>query len=85
MRNREQTMPHAQFDSFGERIPNAQPHDVDQRRTSRRVLLAGTGIFWTLVVVILSARALYFDPDVASTFAQLADRSARSILSLLGG
>lgn len=78
-------MPNVQFDSFGERIPLAQSHDVDYRRTSRRVAVAGQGIFWMLVIVILSARALYFDPDFASKFAQFAEQTSRSILSLLTG
>jgi hypothetical protein len=36
------------------------------------MLRIGTGLFWSLVVAILSARVLYFDPDFAVKFGQFA-------------
>lgn len=62
------------FDSFGEPIPQrVNPGTVTTRTTSRGALVAGIGIFWSLVVVIVTARAFYFNPDFASTFQQIAD------------
>jgi hypothetical protein len=66
-------MPNVQFDSFGEPLPGdrgglAEP----QGNASRWMLRVGTGLFWSLVVAILSARVLYFDPDFAAKFGQVA-------------
>jgi hypothetical protein len=77
-------MPDTQFDSFGEplrgdRLGPAQP----QGNVSRWTLRIGTGLFWSLVVAILSARVLYFDPDFAAKFGQLA-ALLRPISTMLG-
>ena len=47
------------------------------------MLRIGTGLFWSLVVAILSARVLYFDPDFAAKFGQLA-ALLRPISTMLG-
>ena len=66
-------MRHVQFDGFGERLPGGDiKSSVPQDRVSRWMLRAGTGLFWSLVVVIIAARVIYFDPDFANKFGQLA-------------
>ncbi|MCE4222915.1 hypothetical protein HCU64_04050 [Methylobacterium sp. C25] len=60
-----------QFDPFGE--PVAQ--GADQGGTgavSRIALRTGVGLFWAMVVVIVAARAAYFDPDFAEKFGSVA-------------
>ena len=60
-----------EFDPFGE--PVAQ--GVDQARSSaasRIVLRSGVGLFWAMVVVIVAARAVYFDPDFDDKFGSVA-------------
>jgi len=73
-----------QFDSFGEPILRGHLGDVKpQGRAARWTMRAGTVLFWSLVVAILSARALYFDPDFATKFDQLAALS-HSVRTMLG-
>jgi hypothetical protein len=52
------------FDAFGEPIA-AESADAS-RRGSAWLLRAGTGAFWLLVVAIVSARAIYFEPGAFS-------------------
>lgn len=62
-----------QFDSFGERLPKYAPQKRGpQDIVSRWMLRGGIGLFWTLVAVVLAARVIYFDPDFAAKFGQLA-------------
>lgn len=77
-------MPETKFDSFGE------PVNYDERRLSASqgavagwLARAGTGIFWLLVAIILVARAVYFDPDVAGKFDRVAALS-RAVRTILG-
>ena len=77
-------MQHVQFDSFGEPIPQPLTRDIAVPRAGSRVALAaGVGVFWSLLVVIVTARAFYFDPDFASKFQQAADM-ARSLRAAFG-
>ena len=77
-------MSHVQFDSFGEPLPQRVSRDAAQRPVASRVaMIAGMSLFWSLVVVIVSARALYFDPDFAAKFQQVADFS-RAVRAALG-
>lgn len=66
-------MQQTQFDSFGERLPE---YDVRTSRppdaVSRWMLRGGIGLFWSLVAVVVAARVVYFDPDLAAKFGQLA-------------
>lgn len=66
-------MQQARFDSFGERLPT---YDVQTRgpqdAVSRWVLRGGIGLFWSLVVVVITARVIYFDPGLAAKFGQFA-------------
>jgi hypothetical protein len=75
-------MPDVQFDSFGEPLRDALA-TRPQGQASRWMLRVGTGLFWSLVVAILSARVLYFDPDFASKFGQMA-ALFRSIPTMFG-
>lgn len=60
-----------QFDPFGEPVAQAASHD--QRSAASRIALrSGVGLFWVLVVGIVAARAVYFDPDFADKFGSVA-------------
>ncbi len=67
-------MPPVQFDSFGE--PVLPVSHREPAAVSRVALRFGVGLFWALVVVIVAARAAYFDLRLSDTFA--------SVASLLG-
>ena len=49
------------FDPFGEPVPAAEP-SLAPDRASKWLKQAGTGLFWVLVVAIVLARAVYFEP-----------------------
>jgi hypothetical protein len=58
-----------QFDAFGEPVTQdlhaaAEPANCTGA-ASRIALKAGIGVFWMLVVVIVAARAAFFDPNFA--------------------
>ncbi len=65
-------MQQIEFDGFGERLPESHLPPIPQDRASRWVTRAGVGLFWSLVVVIVTARALYFVPAFAGNFEKLA-------------
>jgi hypothetical protein len=78
------TMKDVEFDGFGEPMLKSQALPVEPHGSvSRWMVRAGTGIFWSLVVVIVVARAAYFNPGLADKIAQLSD-VARSALSIFG-
>lgn len=59
-------MPQPSFDPFGEVVPAAS---ADQRRPAGAWLArSGNVVFWSLVAVIVAARAAYFHPEVAFRF-----------------
>jgi hypothetical protein len=63
----------AKFDPFGEPVKYDEPRlSAPQGAVGGWLARAGTGIFWSLVVVILVARVVYFDPDLAEKFGQVA-------------
>ena len=67
-------MQHVEFDSFGEPIPQQFVRKGQSPRVSSHIaLMVGMGIFWSLVVVIVSVRAFYFNPHFALTFKQVAE------------
>lgn len=71
-----QVMRQPQFDAFGEPVTQglhaaAEPANCTHT-TSRIALKAGIGVFWTLVVVIVAARAAFFDPNFAEHFSSVA-------------
>jgi hypothetical protein len=63
-----------EFDSFGERLPkyDLRTTSAPKDAVSRWVLRGGIGLFWSLVVAVLTARVIYFDPDLAAKFGQFA-------------
>jgi hypothetical protein len=78
------TMKDVEFDAFGEPMLRSQalptqPHGA----VSRWMVRAGTGIFWSLVLVIVAARAAWFHPGFADKIAELTD-AARSALAIFG-
>ena len=52
----------SKFDPFGE--PVAMADAVEAVPASRWLTRAGAGLFWTLVIAIVAARAVYFEPGV---------------------
>jgi len=61
------------FDAFGEPLEYAEPQiSTAQRPASRWMTRIGMGLFWSLLALIVVARAAYFNPDFASSFAQAA-------------
>ena len=53
------------FDPFGEPVPAAE-QTLASRRPAKWLKSAGTGLFWVLVVAIVLARAVYFEPGSLS-------------------
>ena len=53
------------FDPFGELVPTADSA-VEPERASNWVKSAGVGLFWSLVGIIVLARAMYFEPGAFS-------------------
>jgi hypothetical protein len=56
-------MSQSAFDPFGEPVPAIDP-SVANGRASTWLKTAGTSVFWVLVVGIVLARAVYFEPGV---------------------
>lgn len=50
------------FDPFGEPVTMADTAEL--ARASRWLTRTGAGLFWTLVIAIVAARAVYFEPGV---------------------
>jgi hypothetical protein len=72
------------FEAFGEPVKYDAPTvAAPQRSISRWMTVAGTGLFWSLVFVIVVARAIYFTPDMAGKFWQL-EAFARSLRTMIG-
>ncbi|RZN02608.1 hypothetical protein CWO91_32555 [Bradyrhizobium genosp. SA-3] len=59
------------FEPFGEQLVSAT--DTQPRsRTSKLLLRAGTGLFWSLVAGIVLARAAFFEPGIYDGFSRVA-------------
>ena len=52
----------SKFDPFGEPVTMADA--AAPPRSSRWLTRAGASLFWTLVIAIVAARAIYFEPGV---------------------
>ncbi len=75
-------MPNTRFDAFGEPLsPLAKVAELPQGRVSRVVMRLGVGVFWSLVIAIVAARVVTFDPDFASTFGAFAARCVQTVLN----
>jgi hypothetical protein len=73
-------MTNTEFDAFGEPMLKSQALPTEpQGRLSRVMVRAGTGIFWALVVAIVAARVVWFQPGFAD---QIADLSSRALYAL---
>jgi hypothetical protein len=57
-----------QFDPFGETLQSVSVNDIGQGWASKVALRLGVGLFWSLVGVIVAARVVFFDSDVAKSF-----------------
>ncbi len=73
-----------QFEPFGERVAFKQ--ELDNLETSGRPLQrimkqAGVGMFWALVIAIVAARAIYFNPNFAESFISFLSDHLRLILN----
>jgi hypothetical protein len=53
------------FDPFGEPVPAVAPA-IASDRPSKWLKSTGTSVFWVLVVGIVLARAVYFEPGTFS-------------------
>jgi hypothetical protein len=56
-------MRQSRFEPFGEPIAQETP-DGQDRPASKWLLWAGSAVFWSMVAVIVAARAAYFDTGV---------------------
>lgn len=59
-------MQEPRFDPFGEPVAMADSHAPG--RASRWLTRAGAGLFWVLVMIIVAARAIYFEPGIFNGF-----------------
>jgi hypothetical protein len=57
-------MERTKFEPFGERLADREASSRSSERVSRSMLWAGSAVFWTIVAVVVVARATYFDPAV---------------------
>jgi hypothetical protein len=80
----EAAMQEVRFEAFGEPVKYAEPRVMTPRGIiSSWVTLAGTSLFWSLVAVIVVARAIYFVPDFAGELWQL-EALGRTVRTILG-
>jgi len=64
-------MERLRYEPFGERLaPEREAGPAS--RTSRYLLWAGTGLFWSLVAGIVLARAAFFEPGIFDNFNRFA-------------
>ena len=61
-----------QFDPFGEKVGTRLKAEDSVDRFSRGLSRLGMGLFWLLVVVIVSARVAFYDPNFAEKTSQFA-------------
>ena len=64
-------MERLRYEPFGERLA-PEGEGEPRSRASRYLLWAGTGLFWSLVVGIVTARAVFFEPGVFDEFSRVA-------------
>ena len=77
-------MQEVRFEAFGELLKYEEPAvATPQGSISSWMTVAGTGLFWSLVLVIVVARAIYFTPDLAGKFWQL-EALGRTVRTILG-
>lgn len=59
------------FEPFGEQLACAADAQPDSR-ASKLLLRVGTGLFWSLVAIIVLARAAFFEPGIYDGFSRVA-------------
>jgi hypothetical protein len=64
-------MERLRYEPFGERLA-PEGEAALPSRASKYLLWAGTGLFWSLVVAIVIARAVFFEPGVFDEFSRVA-------------
>jgi hypothetical protein len=64
-------MERLRYEPFGERLA-PEGEAALPSRASKYLLWAGTGLFWSLVVTIVIARAVFFEPGVFDEFSRVA-------------
>lgn len=64
-------MDRLKYEPFGEQLA-PQGEAGPAARGSKYLLWAGTGLFWSLVVAIVTARAAFFEPGVFDEFSRVA-------------
>jgi hypothetical protein len=80
----EAAMQEIRFEAFGEPVKyDKSPVAAPDGPISSWLTLAGTGLFWSLVAVIVVARAVYFVPDLAGKFWQL-EALGRTVRTVIG-
>ena len=57
-------MERMKFEPFGEQLVDRGTSSPGNGGASRWLLRAGSAVFWSIVAVIVVARATYFDPAV---------------------
>jgi hypothetical protein len=72
------TMHRLKFEPFGERLAQEDGLRRGGSRASKWLLWTGSAVFWSLVAVIVLARAAYFEPGVFAGFDRIA-ALARSV------
>jgi hypothetical protein len=64
-------MERLRYEPFGERL--APEGEAGQQSSASKYLLwTGAGLFWSLVVTIVVARAAYFEPGIFDEFSRVA-------------
>lgn len=64
-------MERLRYEPFGERlVPEGETGP--RSRASKYLLWTGTGLFWSLVGAIVTARAVFFEPGVFDGFSRVA-------------
>jgi hypothetical protein len=76
-------MQEMRFEAFGEPVKYESTVAAPQGPISSWLTVVGTSLFWSLVAVIVVARAVYFVPDMAGKFWQL-EALGRTVLTVIG-
>lgn len=70
----------AQFEPFGEPVGHRardMPAPANRTDPGRWLRRSGIGVFWALVAGVVTARAVYFDPDLLGKLGDIAALSRR--------
>jgi hypothetical protein len=65
-------MERLRYEPFGERLGSEREAGT-QSTASKFLLWTGAGMFWSLVVAIVVARAVYFEPGIFDEFSRVAE------------